>query len=53
MRLKLEPEGAPGPLSTLSENFFAGIEVRSEFLSLIDFERNKSKSDFNNLLLIV
>eukprot|EP00105_Crassostrea_gigas_P023673 XP_011443598.1 PREDICTED: von Willebrand factor D and EGF domain-containing protein [Crassostrea gigas] len=29
VRLKLEPEGAPGPLSTLSENFFAGIEVKS------------------------
>lgn len=32
MRLKLEPEGAPGPLSTLSENFFAGIEVRKKRL---------------------
>lgn len=45
MRLKLEPEGAPGPLSTLSENFFAGIEVRenvpNEISLLFEFERNK------------
>lgn len=45
MRLKLEPEGAPGPLSTLSEIFFAGIEVRknvqNEISLLFEFERNK------------
>lgn len=45
MRLKLEPEGAPGPLSTLSENFFAGIEVRkdvqNEISLLFEFERKK------------
>lgn len=29
VRLKVEPEGPPGPLSTLSENLFAGIQVKS------------------------
>lgn len=27
VRLKVVPEGPPGPLSILSENFFAGIQV--------------------------
>lgn len=31
VRLKQEPEGAPGPLSPLSENFFAGIRVCKPF----------------------
>ncbi|XP_078310367.1 von Willebrand factor D and EGF domain-containing protein-like isoform X2 [Crassostrea virginica] len=29
VRLKVVPEGPPGPLSILSENFFAGIQVTS------------------------
>ncbi|XP_061170596.1 von Willebrand factor D and EGF domain-containing protein-like [Saccostrea echinata] len=42
VRLKVVPEGPPGPMSKLSENFFAGIQVKS---TRVDINRDKPKGE--------
>lgn len=33
MPLKEVPDGVPGPFSEISQNFFAGIQVRKSFIT--------------------
>lgn len=54
VRLKVVPEGLPGPFSEISKNFFAGIQVSKPFTTnkplIFELEMNILGISINELL---